>query len=178
MLDLIRPATLADFDAAWQLYADVCEQMPSDAYGPGWTLGVYPGRDDVHGHIEAGHLHLGFLDGRLAGAFALVPHEDQEYEKVAWPSGATGNEVAVIHLLCAHPASRGRGVGRSLVEEAVRISGKLGKRAIHLDVYLGNLAASRIYLDAGFTFIGTEEIYYEDTGTMEFELYEYDFATS
>ena len=37
---------------------------------------------------------------------------------------------------------------------------------------LGNLAASRIYLAEGFVFVGTYQIFYEDTGLMAFDMYE------
>ena len=56
---------------------------------------------------------------------------------------------------------------------AIKEGTEMGKKAIHLDVYPGNLAASRIYLSEGFSYVGMYESYYEDTGTMAFEMYEY-----
>ena len=37
---------------------------------------------------------------------------------------------------------------------------------------LGNLAASRIYTAEGFAYVGNSEAFYEDTGTVELEMYE------
>ena len=173
MFDEFRIATSNDFDAVWQLFADVCEQQAHDAYGPQWTLDVYPAQTDISAHIDAGEMYLGIVDGRPLAAFVLVEHEDPEYDIVTWPSGATQDEVAVIHLLAVHPSARGKHLGAELVTRAIELARTMGKRAIHLDVVPGNLAASRIYLEAGFEPVGTYEIFYEDTGVMPFDMYEY-----
>ena len=172
MFDEFRKATDADFDAAWQLYADVCAQMPNDDYGPHWKLGIFPAEEDVRGYLDQGQLYLGFIGGRLVAAMALTDCDDPQYAGMTWPSGAQGNEASVIHLLAIHPSTRGIHLGAALVQEAIRLAREMGKKAIHLDVYPGNLAASRIYLAAGFTYVGMYESYYEDTGTMVFEMYE------
>lgn len=172
MLDEIRIATPDDFEAVWRLYADVCEQMPNDAYSPGWTLGVFPAKGDVRDAIDAGTMRVGTLDGAVVAAFVLTPHDDEEYQGVPWPSGATGDEASTVHLLAVHPSVRGRRVGSELVREAARLSRSWGKRAVHLDVMPGNLAASRAYVREGFSLVCEHEIFYEDTGTVVFEMYE------
>jgi ribosomal protein S18 acetylase RimI-like enzyme len=98
--------------------------------------------------------------------------DDDEYANVPWPSGLSGNEVSTVHLVAVHPSLRGKGVGAELVREAIRLSRAWCKRAVHLDVMLGNLAASRIYTAEGFAYVGNSEVFYEDTGTVELEMYE------
>lgn len=172
MLDAITRCTITDFDAVWQLYVDVCEHQAYDTYGPRWTLGVYPTIDDVRGHIEAGELYVGWLDGTPVAGMALVAHEDEVYAEVPWITPADDDETAVIHLLCVHPRARGHQVGAQMVREAIRLSREMGMRVIHLDVVPGNLAASRIYQQEGFVLVGTQQIYYEDTGLADFDMYE------
>ena len=173
MLEPLIPATMEDLDAIWQMYVDVCEQQAHDAYGPRWTLGVYPTREDVAAHIAAGELYVALLDGQMAGAMALVCHEDPEYAEVPWTTPAAPDEVAVIHLLCVPPRARGHRLGLFLTQEAVRLARAAGKQVIHLDVVPGNLVASRIYESVGFVHVCDHEIFYEDTGLMAFEMYEY-----
>ena len=173
MFDMFRRATKADFDETWQLYTDVCGQMPNDAYGPHWQLGIFPAEEDVKGYLERGQLYLGFIEGRLVAAMALTSCDDEQYADMVWPSGVHGDDASVIHLLAIHPSMRGMHLGSALVQEAIRLAREMGKKAIHLDVYPGNLAASRIYLSEGFSYVGMYESYYEDTGTMAFEMYEY-----
>lgn len=172
MLDAITRATPADFDALWQLYSDVCAHQAKDPYSPQWTLGVYPAVEDVRRHLEAGDLYVGWSDDAPVAAMVATMHEDPEYAEVPWVTPAAPEEVAVIHLLAVHPRARGHRAGSALVREAIRLAREAGKRAIHLDVVPGNRAASRIYLAAGFTCAGTFPIFYEDTGTMDFEMYE------
>ena len=172
MSDTFAVAKPADFEAIWQFYTDVCAAQTHDRYNPGWTLGVYPTTDDIRGHLEAGDLYVFWTDDQSAAAMALVPHEDPEYASVPWPTSCSPDEVAVIHLLAVHPTMRGRRLGEQLVREAIRLARAAGKRVIHLDVMPGNLAASRVYLAAGFNLVGTFQIFYEDTGLADFEMYE------
>ena len=172
MLDTIRPATPADLDAVWQLYVDVCEHQAHDAYGPKWTPGVYPTEADIAAHVDAGELYVGFTDGCPVAAMVLTQHEDPEYAQVSWPTPAATNEVAVIHLLAVHPRARGQRAGQHMVHEAIRLARAAGKRVIHLDVIPGNLVASRIYEREGFVHVGTYQIFYEDTGLADYEMYE------
>lgn len=172
MLDAITQATPADFGAAWQLYVDVCAQQAHDPYTPQWTIDVYPAEDDIRKHIDAGELYLGWQDGAPAAAMVLVEHEDPEYVEVPWLTPAAPDEVAVIHLLAVHPRARGQHAGAALVQEAIRLAREANKRVIHLDVVPGNLAASRIYEAEGFVYVCTNQIFYEDTGLMDFDMYE------
>lgn len=172
MLDAITKATDADLEAVWQLYVDVCEHQAQDAYGPQWTLGVYPTVDDIHEHIDAGELYVGWLDERPVAAMVVVGHDDPEYASVPWTTPATEDEVAVIHLLAVHPNARGLHAGAELVREATRLARDAGKLVMHLDVVPGNLAASRIYLAEGFRLVCTHQIFYEDTGLADFDMYE------
>ena len=172
MLDRIGPAGMEDLNEAWRLYEDVCAQQEHDAYGPRWTLGVYPARTDIEGHIEAGDLYVGRAGEKIACAMVVTPHENPEYAGVPWKLEAAPDEVAVIHLLAVSPDFRGKRLGAELVRAAIDIAKQNGARVMHLDVVPGNLAASRIYEEAGFSLACTHEIFYEDTGLMAFDMYE------
>ena len=172
MLDTIRLASTEDLDEIWMTLVEVCRQMPHDRYSPQWTLGVYPSKDDVMEAIAQCSFYVGVLDGRIVATMIVRRRDDDEYANVPWPSGLRGNEVSTVHLVAVHPSLRGKGVGSELVREAIRLSRAWGKRAIHLDVMLGNLAASRIYTAEGFAYVGNSEVFYEDTGTVELEMYE------
>ena len=172
MLDRIEPAGASDLEATWQLYEDVCAQQEHDAYGARWTLGVYPARTDIEGHIEAGDLYVGRAGEKIACAMVITSHEDPEYADVPWKLKAAPDEVAVIHLLAVSPDFRGRGLGAELVRAAIDIAKRGGARVMHLDVVPGNVAASRIYEAAGFSLACTHEVFYEDTGLMAFDMYE------
>ena len=172
MLDAITRATPTDLAAVWQLYVDVCVQQAHDTYTPQWTQGVYPTEGDIRGHIEAGDLYVGWADGSPAAAMVVTMHEDSEYTEVPWPTPAAPDKVAVIHLLAVHPRFRGQHIGAELVREAIRLAREAGMQVMHLDVVTGNLVASRTYTAEGFTLACIHPIFYEDTGRINFEMYE------
>ena len=113
-----------------------------------------------------------FAKAREQGAVVLTHEEDPEYVGAPWPSGAVGDEVSVIHLLAIHPSMRGRGLGREVVTWCIETARGWGKRAIHLDVVPGNLAAARIYTACGFDLVFHHMVHYEDLGDTNLEMYE------
>ena len=85
----------------------------------------------------------------------------------------TGAEVLVIHALGVHPDYSGRGIGKMMVEEAIKIAKKSGAKGLRLDVLKGNEAAKKLYLRCGFQYVGSVQMYYENTGNADFGIYEY-----
>lgn len=168
----IAPARRADFPQLWQLFVDVCAQQEHDEYGPSWTLDVYPTQEDLRAHVDAGELFLAWHGGKAVGTFTLTREEDPEYREAPWPSGAQHDEVSVIHLLAVHPDARGQHVGVELVRAAIELARQWKKRAIHLDVLPGNLAASRLYGKEGFELACHYPVHYDDLGDINVELYE------
>lgn len=77
--------------------------------------------------------------GEVAGSLFILPA----------PGEAAG--TAQLRMLYTEPAFRGRGIGRRLVEEAVRFSRAAGYRRIILWTQDSLGSARRIYQSAGFT---------------------------
>ena len=93
-----------------------------------------------------------------------------------WRCNVLWEDVVIVHLLCVDRAFRGRGVGKILVRQVLQLCREQGKRAIRLDVMKKNLPAHRLYLSCGFLYVGDCRLYYEDTGGMDFTMYEYDLS--
>jgi len=70
------------------------------------------------------------------------------------------------HLLniAVHPGARGRGIGRLLLRESIRLGAKSRSRSIFLEVRPGNEPALALYRREGFRFVGLRKGYYTDTG--------------
>ena len=56
----------------------------------------------------------------------------------------------------------------------MKIAEDMGLKALRLDVLEGNLPAERLYEKVGFQYAGSLNIFYEDTGWADFNLYEYE----
>jgi ribosomal-protein-alanine N-acetyltransferase len=70
-----------------------------------------------------------------------------------------GDEGHILNL-AVHPAHRGRGVGRLLVESVITEARTAGVDSVTLEVRHGNEAARALYLKLGFTDRGVRRNYY------------------
>ncbi|HPP80265.1 MAG TPA: ribosomal protein S18-alanine N-acetyltransferase [Deltaproteobacteria bacterium] len=73
--------------------------------------------------------------------------------------------TSMVHILtlAVHPAWRGRGLGRRLVEEVLRRSASKGKVCAVLEVRTSNVPAKSLYSSLGFVHVSTWRGYYTDT---------------
>ena len=83
-------------------------------------------------------------DGMVAGSVFIIPAQGE-------PEG-----TAQLRVLYVEPACRGQGIGRRLVDEAIRFSRASGYRRIVLWTQDILLPARRIYQAAGFTLMREE----------------------
>ncbi|HEX8098360.1 MAG TPA: ribosomal protein S18-alanine N-acetyltransferase [Pyrinomonadaceae bacterium] len=79
-----------------------------------------------------------------------------------------------INNVAVRSAERRRGVGRRLLDAALREAARLGARAALLEVRRGNAAAQALYERSGFRVVGVRKNYYsnppEDALVMRAEL--------
>ena len=124
-------------------------------------------------YIEQNAMYL-LLDGeRIAGAMAITMFQTEDYHSVKWEIDAKDDEVSVIHILAVNPNCQGNGVGKKMLNEAIRISRASGKLACRLDALASNIPANHLYQSNGFVFRGKQHWYAKNTGWTDFYLYEY-----
>tara|TARA_R110002020_G_scaffold126624_14_gene284475 strand:+ start:349 stop:1281 length:933 start_codon:yes stop_codon:yes gene_type:complete len=90
-------------------------------------------------------LWIADIGGEIAGSVYIVP-----------ASASEGEGTAQLRMLYTEPAYRGRGVGRRLVQEAVRFSRESGYRRVILWTQDCLVGARHIYQGAGFTLLREE----------------------
>ncbi|MCL2508964.1 MAG: GNAT family N-acetyltransferase [Oscillospiraceae bacterium] len=170
---IIKTAGLSDFDSVIAFYHDLIDSMQDAEYRPKWEKDVYPSRQFIYDSIARNELIATVMDGEIAGAM-VVNHDCAEaYDKAAWKTDANRDQAAVIHILAVAARHQGRGLAKKMVAYAVDDSRKKGMKAIRLDVLAQNKPAHHLYISAGFAYIGTVQIFYEDTGLTDFMLYEF-----
>lgn len=169
----IRPAMPHEYGAVVTFYDQLIDEMQSALYKPGWEKGIYPAYDFLEESIRRQELYILLLDGEIAAAMVLNRACTDGYERIPWQIEAAPEEIAVIHALGLRPAFQGKGLAKTMVAEAIELCRERGDRAIRLDVLSGNEPALRLYPAMGFQYLGTLQLYYEDTGLTDFLLYEY-----
>lgn len=169
----IRRARTEEYGAVWDFYARLIDEMAEAEYRPGWQKGVYPTAEFLRRSIGNGELYLGLCQGELAAVMVVNHQCTQGYETIPWRVQALPEEVAVVHALGVLPSYHGRGIAKEMVQGALQIARESGQKVVRLDVLGTNLPAQNLYLGMGFVYMGTLELFYEDTGLTDYLLYEY-----
>lgn len=170
---MIRKACISDFDTVTSFYDEVIDELKNLRHHPDWKKGIYPNRNLIENLISRNVLYLAEEKGSISGAFVLDENSNSEYCSVKWSTDAAMDECLVIHLFAVRIKERGKGTADMLLAHAVREASDAGRKAVRLDVLVGNNTADRFYLRNGFKYIDTISMYYEDTGTVMFNMYEY-----
>ena len=102
--------------------------------------------------VECARSLLAEIDGRVAGyiLFWLLPG------------------VIDIHNIAVHQDFRRRGLGRSLLENVIKVARDRASSRITLEVRKSNTPAQRLYHSVGFTVSGIRKGYYSDDGEDAF----------
>lgn len=169
----IRIAEINEFDIVRTFYHSLIDAMQNAQYKPAWEKGVYPSDEYLRSSIKKHELYIGLTDGELSSAMIINHEYNESYDKAAWPTDAAPEEITVIHALAVHPCFGGKGIAKELVARAISIAENNKQKVIRLDVLGGNIPAAKLYTGMGFKYIDTVQMYYEDTGWTDFELYEY-----
>jgi GNAT superfamily N-acetyltransferase len=137
----LRDARSEELDRVALLLRDAYREyeklMPPDAWG-------YYLEDimNVRGRLGAADLIVAELDGELAGTVTLYLTHSADS---GWPAGWAG-----VRLLAVHPAYRGRGIGRALMDECVRRCRGRGINTIGLHTTMMMEVARGMYERMGF----------------------------
>ena len=99
---------------------------------------------NVRSRLGAARLMVAESDGRLVGSVTLYLDAAGSSQQ-GWPGHWAG-----VRLLAVHPAYRGRGIGRELMKECVRLGRDKGIKTIglHTTEFMGT--ARRMYERMGF----------------------------
>lgn len=169
----IRLARREEFEAVRAFYHAVTDALARAEFSPGWKKDIYPSPEDLRGALEAKQLYVGEIGERIVAAMTVNHECNEGYAKVSWPTEAAPEEVTLIHALGVHPAVSGQGLGKALVRFVMTLAQQGGQKALRLDVLAGNLPAERLYTGLGFRYVDSQQMFYEDTGWTQYDLYEY-----
>lgn len=169
---IISKATLEEYNSVRHFYHSLIEALEGTKYHPMWQKDIYPAPEELKNAIEAGELYIGRLGDRIAAAMVLNQKCNPEYDEAVWPTELNHTEFMVIHMLGVHGDFAGKGLAKEMVRFVIETVKVAGMKAIRLDVLKGNVPAERLYTSLGFVYVDTLKLFYEDTGRVDFELYE------
>ena len=172
----IRKASIEEYPDVRAFYHSLIDSLEGTEYHPMWQKDIYPAPEDLKSALEAETLYLGEINGETVTAMVLNKECNDEYADVHWDVDAAQGEFMVIHMLGVHTDHAGKGIAKQMVRFALSHAKGAGMKCVRLDVLDGNVPAERLYPGMGFKYVETVKLFYEDTGWMDFHLYEYDLT--
>ena len=170
---VIRTANNNDFGTIKDFYWSLIDSFKDMEYTPGWIKGIYPAEDQILRYIENGELYIGETDGGMVSCMAVNNEYNEGYKKIKWSVEASDEELYVIHILGVRPEYMGKGIAKQMVGKVIEMARENNIKTIRLDVLIGNLPAERSYTKMDFKYLETVPMFYEDTGWMDFKVFEY-----
>lgn len=135
----LRPAVDADFPRLKRLYADTrAEEMA----GVPWPAAARQAFLDQQFQLQ----HQHYLQHFAGADFLAIDHQGELQGRYYLLRAAPDHLLIDICLMAAH---RGQGVGRALIEDALRDARSL-RRGVSLHVLRSNPRARRLYESLGF----------------------------
>lgn len=169
--ELIK-ADLSDFAKLTAFYKFAVENTPNMAEYGRWIYSVYPTDEIIRSYVENGFLFYTEDNGEITSAVAVTPFQSADYHAVQWGVSAEDDEVAVVHLLCINPQKQKCGLAKSVMNEIISIAKKSSK-AVRLDALCCNIPAQKLYESIGFKKRGSQKWFADNTGWIDFFLYEF-----
>lgn len=120
----------ADYPRVRDFYYDLIDRMQELEYHPKWHKGIYPDDAFLESSVRNGEMYLAADGERLVGAMIFNFTANEGYEGAPWSIEAKPGEYASLHALGVMPDMTRRGIGRLLVDNAIRLCAEAGCRTI------------------------------------------------
>ncbi len=168
----LRIASVDEFEKIRVFYHYITDWLDTVPYGPGWKKDIYPSPEELTDALNKQQLWVYETNCEYAGAMIINSDSNDGYSQVNWNVDAHDNEITLIHALGVKPEYQGRGIASEMVQHAINLAKSQRHKALRLDVLEGNLPAEKLYPKHGFVYVETVEMFYEDTGLANYELFE------
>lgn len=169
----IRLAKENEYPLVRKFYYSLIDAMENAEFAPGWKKDIYPEPEFLINSIRNSELYIGSIAENMVSCMVLNHLCNDGYRKIKWSAQAPDSDILVIHALGVAPAFGGRGMAKDMVQKAIDIAKEHHIKAIRLDVLRGNIPAVKAYTQMGFQYMGTVQMFYEDTGWTDFDMFEF-----
>ena len=102
----------------------------------------------------------------------LIKCDANDYHPVDWSANLNDDEVLVVHILCVNPHIQRQGLAKNIMDEIIQVARNMGMKSIRLDALCCNKPAHKLYEKCGFIKRGIQNWYADNTGWIDFFLYE------
>ena len=170
--DVLKKCIVSDLDRIDKFYRYVSKNTANmDLYGK-WIYGLHPTRKQIENYVKNGFMYFHENNGKILGAVAITPFQENEYRDINWQISCLDGEVSVVHLLAVSPDHQKCGIAKPIMRDVIEIAKNNNSKAIRLDVLSCNTPAHKLYRSIGFEQMGVCNWYAENVGNTDFCLFE------
>lgn len=156
-----RTATADDHELIRDFY-EVSREFGKQTGSCDWP-DDYPDDEIIENDISHGDLYIVSMNDKPAAVFSLIATDDLDHQPLDWAPVRSCVPVRI----CIHANLQGKGLGKTVVNELIRVARKRGYESLRLLASTRNKPANRLYTGLGFTRKGTVALY-----NSEFNAYE------
>ena len=169
----IRIAKPHEYEQVLSFYYQTIDLMENAEYSSLWKKDIYPSNNYIKESIEKGELWIYDDDGAVISSMIINHEANDGYKNIEWSIQAEKDEVYVIHAFGVLPTCQGRGIASRMLDNLKDFAAKNGAKAIRIDVIENNLPANKLYIKNKFSYVCTSNMYYDDTGWIDLNIFEY-----
>lgn len=136
----IRPATIQDYDAIWDIFKQVI------ATGDTYVFSPQTPKEDLQKHWFATYMNTFIIeeDDQILGTYIIKPNQID-----------LGSHIANGSYMVS-PQHHGKGIGKLLCQHSLDTAKALGYRAMQFNIVIStNTGAVKLWQQFGFQIIGT-----------------------
>lgn len=168
----IEKASYQDLEDIEKLYSESVSFLEAHTNYPGWKREVYPVREDAENALSEDALYIVRENEQTIASFILRHKPEAGYKQAGWGIDVEYDKIYVIYTFVVHPSVQNKGIGQEIMTHIIELSRREGMKALRLDVVADNLPAIRMYEKAGFQYIATVDLGYQEFGLDAFALYQ------
>lgn len=152
---LIRLAEEKDLDQIMKIVSASIKRM-RESGSDQWDEN-YPQRDHYYGDIQEHSLYVYEENNNILGVACYSEHNPSEYNVIKWSSD---EKAIILKRLAVSPEYRNKGIGKQFYRHIEHVAQEKGISYLKTDTYSKNPAAQKVFLNAGYSFVG--ELYTPD----------------
>ena len=173
---ILKIAEASQINQILSLYKKVIEIVAKTfPLSIGWNIDVYPSLKWITESVSKKEMLVFCEEENIVGACSLNYSVHEGFKLVDWKIKEPENKISSIHAFCVNPDFWRTGASIAFLKEVIDYCRKNGDIANHLDVFVTNERAIKLYKKAGFEQREIREMFYESEGIRKCMMMEFVF---
>ena len=169
----IKRCEIDDLPRLLDFYQYLIRETENNKVYARWEYDKHPTENMITDYVRQGMMYIMEEGGQISAAVAVTPFQTEDYHDIDWQAELKDDEVAAVHILAVNPKRQKRGVAKTVMRDVIDLAKRESLKAVRLDALACNAPAHRLYESLGFQKRDARNWYAENTGWIDFYLFEY-----